>query len=511
MANPELSLSMERNRAVRDTLASRGVLPVAQLDELLAAADAAGRPLGDLLRESGLLTRPELVVELRAALGWDTERVGWAQRAGRDDSDVRLITPDPFDLEALDDLTFKLGRDATLVLGRAESAGTPVGRARWAGLAVDSEIRSDEPGEARSATPDLLSQSSTPPVVVLVDSLLHRAVRERASDLHIEPAGDVLQVRLRVDGVLSLLPPIPAGFELPVISRLKVLANLDLAEHRLPQDGRIRLVVDNRSVDLRISTLPTWSGESAVLRVLDPGAVRTGLDELGLPVDVLAGITAAISRPHGLVLVTGPTGAGKTTTLYAALRRLNQPDVRIITIEDPVEYEIDGVMQVTANPAAGLGFGPALRAMLRQDPDVIMVGEIRDAETARIAVQAALTGHLVLSTLHTNDACGAVTRLIDLGVEPYLVAATVEGVLAQRLVRRLDPSGEGCRGRTGVFEWMPVSNPWRDLVGSGASAAVLRAYCVTHGMRPLADEARRLVKEGLTTADEAARLSADAI
>ena len=509
MANPELNLSIDRNRAVRDALAVRGVVPVARLDELLATADATERPLGDLLRESGLLTRPELAAELRLALGWGTvnDQVGLARWAGRDDA---LITSDPFALEALDDLTFQLGREATLVLGRAEGAAAPVGLARRAGRDVDSEISPDLSSEAPSAKEDLLSQSSTPPVVALVDSLLHRAVRDRASDLHFEPAGEILQVRLRVDGVLAPLPPIPNGLELPVISRLKVLANLDIAEHRLPQDGRIRLVVDERSVDLRISTLPTWSGESVVLRVLDPGAVRTGLDELGLPADVLSGISTAIARPHGLVLVTGPTGAGKTTTLYAALRRLNQPDVRIITIEDPVEYEIDGVMQVTANPAAGLGFGPALRAMLRQDPDVIMVGEIRDPETARIAVQAALTGHLVLSTLHTNDACGAVTRLIDLGVERYLVAAAVEGVLAQRLVRRLDPTTNEFRGRTGVFEWMPVSNAWRDLVGSGASAADLRDHCITHGMRPLANEARRLVEQGLTTAAEAARLSADA-
>jgi type II secretory ATPase GspE/PulE/Tfp pilus assembly ATPase PilB-like protein len=491
-------LPPERNRAVRDALAVRGVVPAPRLDVLLAEAEETNRPLGDLLRESGLLTRPELTAALGTAMAWEPSEVGSPRRrdlpavasAKEDrDDDPRLVTPDPFALEALDDLTFKLGRDATLVLGNLPSAPAPI-----------SHLPS--PISHISSAPI----SQTPPVVALVDSLLHRAVRERASDLHFEPAGDVLQVRLRVDGLLSLLPPVPAGLEAAVVSRLKVLANLDLAEHRLPQDGRLRLEVDGRVVDLRISTLPTWSGESVVLRVLDPGAVRTGLDELGLPPDILAGFSAAIDRPHGLVLVTGPTGAGKTTTLYAALRRLNQPDVRIVTVEDPVEYEIDGVMQVTANPAAGLGFGPALRALLRQDPDVILVGEIRDAETARTAVQAALTGHLVLSTLHTNDAVGAVTRLLDLGIEPYLVAAALEGVLAQRLVRRLDPAtGEG-HGRTGVFEWMPVDEAWRDLVGAGTTGAALRNHVLARGLRPLATEAARLVSAGLTTPAEAARL-----
>jgi type IV pilus assembly protein PilB len=497
-------LPVARNQAVRDSLAARGTVPVERLDRLLAEATATARPLGDLLRESGLLLRPELATELRAAMSWE---VGSARRADRDDDPV-FSTPDPFALEPLDDLTFKLGREATLLLG--EKAGADVPGAP--GTRVGAPLRGALDAEpAPSPAPTTPAEPASAPVITLVDSLLHRAVRDRASDLHFEPVGESLQVRLRVDGVLSLLPPVPSGIEAAVVSRLKVLANLDLAEHRLPQDGRIRFAAEGRAVDLRISTLPTWCGESVVLRVLDPGAVRTGLDELGLPPDILAGFSAAIARPHGLVLVTGPTGAGKTTTLYAALRRLNQSDVRIITVEDPVEYEIDGVMQVTVNPAAGLGFGPALRAMLRQDPDVIMVGEIRDEETARTAVQAALTGHLVLSTLHTNDAVGAVTRLLDLGVEPYLVAAALEGVLAQRLVRRLDPATGELRGRTGAFEWMCVDEPWRDLVAAGATGTELRRHCLAQGLRPLATEARRLVAEGFTTADEAARVTVDPV
>jgi type IV pilus assembly protein PilB len=533
MPPPSLSLPVARNRAVRDALAARGTVPRDRLEAQFVEAESTGRPLGDLLRESGLLLHPELTAELSAAMAC---RVGAARRADRTarglglvetadlpaagparpdrDDTPELVSPDPFALTELDDLTFKLGRDATLVLGHpaeSEGAPAPVGSARLVHhrLGAGGRADRDKPPAPAGLPADLLAEAARQPVVALVDAILHRAVRERASDIHFEPAGDILQVRFRVDGVLALREPIPAGLELAVLSRLKVLANLDIAERRLPQDGRLRLESEGRSVDLRLSTLPTWSGESLVLRVLDPGAVRTGLEELGLPAEVFDGLSAAIARPHGLVLVTGPTGAGKTTTLYAALRRLNQPGVRLITIEDPVEYEIDGVMQVAVNPAAGLGFGPALRAMLRQDPDVIMVGEIRDAETARIAVQAALTGHLVLSTLHTNDAVGAVTRLVDLGVEPYLVAAALEGVLAQRLVRRLDPATGALRGRTGVFEWMPVDDAWRDLVAAGATPAALRAHTRARGGRTLADEARRLVEAGFTTPDEAARVIAD--
>ena len=468
-------------------------IPVAHIDGLTVDPGVLGTIPAEVAIKHRVFPLSRIKGKLVVAVAnpADKEAIAAATFAARHPIEV-VVVPDE-DITRLIDSHFLSLEEQNLITELGEDGVLPH-------ASVHDEAPTDVERRARQA-----------PVVRLVDAVIRRAIRLRASDINIRPLEHGAAIFYRIDGEMMWQRHIPVDLVGPLVCRIKIMSGMNIAEHRLPQDGRIRLVVDNRSVDLRISTLPTWSGESAVLRVLDPGAVRTGLDELGLPVDVLAGITAAISRPHGLVLVTGPTGAGKTTTLYAALRRLNQPDVRIITIEDPVEYEIDGVMQVTANPAAGLGFGPALRAMLRQDPDVIMVGEIRDAETARIAVQAALTGHLVLSTLHTNDACGAVTRLIDLGVEPYLVAATVEGVLAQRLVRRLDPSGEGCRGRTGVFEWMPVSNPWRDLVGSGASAAVLRAYCVTHGMRPLADEARRLVKEGLTTADEAARLSADAI
>jgi type II secretory ATPase GspE/PulE/Tfp pilus assembly ATPase PilB-like protein len=372
----------------------------------------------------------------------------------------------------------------------------------------------------------------------LVDAWLHQAVRERASDLHVEPFEDVLTVRLRVDGTLREIARPSASVAVAAISRLKVLADLNIAERRVPQDGRLRLEVDGRSVDLRVSTLPTCHGESVVLRVLDGEASRRGLEELGLPGPVLAGLNAAIARPNGLVLVTGPTGSGKTTTLYGALRALNTPDRKLITVEDPVEYDLEGVMQVGVHPGIGRTFAATLRAMLRQDPDVLLVGEIRDEETARVAVQAALTGHLVLATLHTNDAPGAVARLADMGVERYLIASALAGVLAQRLVRRLCPhcrharrtspqelhrasiaGGEapaicheaaGCpqcekigyKGRLGLHEWLPVTPALRDLIADGAPSFALREAARETGLITLREAGLRAIAAGETSFDE---------
>jgi len=376
-------------------------------------------------------------------------------------------------------------------------------------------------------------------VIRLVDDLLVAAVRERASDVHFEPFEDTFVVRFRVDGALrTVATPAPA-LATPAISRLKVMADLNIAERRVPQDGRLRVEADGRSVALRLSTLPTQFGESVVLRVLDSEAARLGLDDLGLPPSVLTGVLAAIRRPNGLLLVTGPTGSGKTTTLYGALRALNQIERKILTVEDPVEYELEGVMQVGVHPGIGRTFATTLRAMLRQDPDVILVGEIRDEETARVAVQAALTGHLVLATLHTNDAAGAVVRLADMGVEPYLVASALSGVLAQRLVRRLcrtcrverpvreqerrrlafdalvelperSHEARGCaacgttgyRGRFGVYEWLPITPCLRDLIAEGSPTRLLRDTARAEGMTTLRQAGLRAVCEGETTIDE---------
>ena len=389
---------------------------------------------------------------------------------------------------------------------------------------------------------DLLHLANEAPVVRLVNLLLIEALDARASDVHLESYQDGLHVRYRVDGVLQNAPSPPPHLTAAIISRLKIMAELDIAERRLPQDGRIRLRLQNRQVDVRVSTVPTLRGESVVLRLLDKERGRISLPELGMAPDTLELFTEVVSRPHGIVLVTGPTGSGKTTTLYAAVEMIRTGREKILTVEDPVEYELPGVPQVPVNEKVGMTFGGALRALLRQDPDIILVGEIRDADTAQIATQAALTGHLVLSTLHTNDAPTALTRLLDLDVAAYLVASTVDAVLAQRLVRvicrnckmetrpdkaaarRIDIEaagvtrvwkGAGCdecrgtgfRGRTGIYELVVMDNELRIEVQQRRGSEELRAMAIAKGMRTLLDDGLRAARAGITTLDEVLRVA----
>ncbi|HEV8499791.1 MAG TPA: ATPase, T2SS/T4P/T4SS family [Gemmatimonadaceae bacterium] len=389
---------------------------------------------------------------------------------------------------------------------------------------------------------DLLHLANEAPVVRLVNLLLIEALDARASDVHLESYQDGLHVRYRVDGVLQNAPSPPPHLTAAIISRLKIMAELDIAERRLPQDGRIRLRLQNRQVDVRVSTVPTLRGESVVLRLLDKERGRISLPELGMAPDTLELFTEVVSRPHGIVLVTGPTGSGKTTTLYAAVEMIRTGREKILTVEDPVEYELPGVPQVPVNEKVGMTFGGALRALLRQDPDIILVGEIRDADTAQIATQAALTGHLVLSTLHTNDAPTALTRLLDLDVAAYLVASTVDAVLAQRLVRvicrnckmetrpdkaaarRIDIEaagvtrvwkGAGCdecrgtgfRGRTGIYELVVMDNELRIEVQQRRGSEELRTMAIAKGMRTLLDDGLRAARAGITTLDEVLRVA----
>jgi type IV pilus assembly protein PilB len=555
--------------AIAVLLRDAGLLPPETLAALSEECRITGQPLAGTVVDRGFVSRRELLRGVAEYLG-----LGWAADPPADilektialvpgdlarryavvplDADARsiaLLAADPFDSGMAGELTFALGRDVRLVVADpahiinllrryyAEPATGEPTATRAAGAAG-----ADGEGDGALTEADLARMAGRASVVRFVNLVLSQAIREHASDIHFEPFEEAFKVRCRIDGTLRDVAPPPARLALPVISRLKVLAGLNIAERRVPQDGRIRFAVDGRSVDLRISTLPTQSGESVVLRVLDQSSAPLQLTELGMAAEVAAGLQEVIRRPNGILLVTGPTGSGKTTTLYGCLRLINHPEVKILTAEDPVEYEIEGVMQLPVNAAIGLTFATALRSFLRQDPDVLMVGEIRDLETAQIAIQAALTGHLVLSTLHTNDAAGAITRLIDMGIEPFLLCATLEAVLAQRLVRRICPDcretvmpsaellahfnleptpangrsfyrGRGCancrqsghKGRTGIYEWLRMNEPLRDLVIKRAPAQVLKRTAAEHGMQTLREAGLRTVFDGHTTLEELAR------
>ena len=417
------------------------------------------------------------------------------------------------------------------------------------GLAGDSSpeglVLETGPGNAEGAhvAHDLEALANQPPVVRLVNMLISEAVDLEASDVHLEAEGDGLRVRYRIDGVLQMMPAPPAHLRAAIVSRLKIMAELDIAERRLPQDGRIRLRIGGRELDVRVSTLPTLHGESIVLRLLDAGRRCLGLESLGLAEDTCAQLLRRAARPQGVILTTGPTGSGKTTTLYALVDRLRTGREKVVSVEDPVEYELSGVVQVPVQTRSGLTFARALRSILRQDPDMLLVGEMRDPETAEICVQAALTGHLVLSTLHTNDAPSALTRLLDLGIADYLVTSTVEAVLAQRLVRRTciacavavptDEAslremaadgvtipevrrakgcpacrGTGFRGRTGIYELLVVDEDIRSEVLRRRGSGSIRALAVERGMRPLRADGWRQVAAGMTVPEEVLRVTA---
>jgi type II secretory ATPase GspE/PulE/Tfp pilus assembly ATPase PilB-like protein len=460
---------------------------------------------------------------------------------GREGDRVRVATwLDRVDPQAVDDLRLELGAEIALVAGPEDALRAAIRRVYAAEPETAETViaglgpsRAEPGGGGELALDDLVQLANEAPVVKLVNLLLLEALDARASDVHLEGHAEGLRVRYRVDGVLQDAPTPPGHLKPAIVSRLKIMADLDIAERRVPQDGRIRLKLQDRQVDVRVATVPTLHGESVVLRLLDKERGRIALEDLGMADDTLRVFSEAIGRPHGIVLATGPTGSGKTTTLYAAVDRIRTGREKILTVEDPVEYELAGVAQVPVNDKVGVTFATALRALLRQDPDVMLVGEIRDEETAEIATHAALTGHLVLSTLHTNDAAGALTRLMDLGVAPYLVASTVEAVLAQRLVRRacdackretrpnralLDAlgvpeaelagvsSGAGCDAcRVGIYELLAVNDAIRGELLQRRGAGELRRLAVAGGMRTLRDDGVRLVQAGLTTPEEVLR------
>jgi general secretion pathway protein E len=369
------------------------------------------------------------------------------------------------------------------------------------------------------AVEDLLEAADDAPIVRMLNALLTQAARDGASDIHIEPYERHSSVRFRIDGTLREVVQPNRALHAALISRLKIMAELDIAEKRLPQDGRISLRLGQRAIDIRVSTLPSAHGERAVLRLLDKSQGRLSLESVGMSGDTLQRFSALVQQPHGIILVTGPTGSGKTTTLYAALQTLDATRSNIMTVEDPIEYELAGVGQTQVNPKIDLDFAKSLRAILRQDPDVIMIGEIRDFETAQIAIQASLTGHLVLATLHTNDAASAVTRLHDMGVEPFLLSSSLLGVLAQRLLRKTCTAcaGKGCdacghsgyQGRTGIFELLTTNDEIRTLIHAQASEAQLREAALRNGMQLMREDGERLVHSGISTEEELIRVTRD--
>ena len=548
---------------LREIALEAGLVDQTQADEIWESQATTGKSFAAGLIDAGLADRPailqavadhlhvqyysvvpaepdaEVIRLLKPAQAHKYMVVPVADEAGK----LTLLAKDPFNYGAVNELTFILKRDIELAVGDPEQVEAGVIRSYGEASATSMDDLLGEfeqvEGGAAVTDEDVTKQASQAPIIRFVDLVLQEAVKAKASDIHFEPFEDQFRIRYRIDGSLYEMAPPPKNLASAVIARVKVLSALNIAERRVPQDGRIKTTIGGRAIDLRVSTLPTQFGESVVLRILDKTVVNLSLDALSMQEDIKEGIRAMVGRPNGIFIVTGPTGSGKTTTLYSALREVNTEDVKILTAEDPVEYEVEGIMQVPINHQVGLTFAAALRSFLRQDPDTIMVGEIRDLETAQIAVQASLTGHVVLSTLHTNDAPGAVTRLIDMGLEPFLISASLEGVLAQRLLRRIckgcrtayEPDkevinmldvdaleianrkfyfGKGCpecnrsgyRGRQGLFELMTISDPIRTLITQKSPTLVLKQKAIEVGMRPLREDGLRCIFDGHTTIEE---------
>ena len=564
-ADPTLAVTgLAPDQALGELLVEQGKLGARDLERALAARDELGQRLPEILLQLGLVSETDMALARSRLHGvpyvapadlpetWPeveglrpaflaTHRVLPLAREG---TTLSVALADPGDAFVLKALRLASGLDIQVSV----AASTDIDKAlseRSAAAAVGEEGDESEvdASEFRENLKDLASEA---PVIRLVNTLISRVVDLRASDIHLEPYDDGLHVRYRVDGALDNAEVLAPRQGAAVTSRIKLLAHLDIAERRLPQDGRIRTRVKGRELDLRVSTLPSVYGESVVMRVLDRNSALLNLDDMGMQPETLAQFKAMLARPHGILLVTGPTGAGKTTTLYAGLASLDALTNKIVTVEDPVEYQLPRIVQLQVQAQIGLTFAGALRSILRQDPDIIMIGEMRDGETAQIAVQAALTGHLVLSTLHTNNAASAVIRMLDMEVEPFLITSTVNGVIAQRLVRNLcgrckqpyhpeaawlqstglhrhlapgaplyrsvgcpECRGTGYRGRSGLYELLVVDDALRRAIMEGADATALHALAVRAGMVPLHEDGLRAVARGVTTHEEVLRVTHD--
>jgi type IV pilus assembly protein PilB len=552
---------MDSNQIV-ELFISRGLIDRSLGQDILAEVDNSGKEAAEILADFQVINHrddvwPVVASELGAELvelrNWTppeqllalvpagTARLHGALPVNLTSEGLHVALVDPMNPQTIEDLRFALGRELVLAIAPDYIVEQKINECYGGeGKAMEDILSQLESGaEASMNAADLEAEANSAPIIRYVDLVLFQAIKERASDIHFEPFEKDFKIRYRVDGTLYEMAPPPVHLSIPIISRVKVMSNMNIAERRVPQDGRIVKQVGDRQVDMRVSTLPTQHGESVVLRVLDRSSVNLSLENLALPESIYEYICDTIEKPNGIFIVTGPTGAGKTTTLYAALRRINTIDAKLLTAEDPVEYDIDGIIQIPVNEGIGLTFPRILRAFLRQDPDRIMVGEMRDMDTAQIAIQASLTGHLVLSTLHTNDAPGAVTRLVDMGCEPFLVAASLEGVLAQRLVRTICKSckasyepnesiltqlgvavhelgdkdfftGRGCevcgnsgyKGRRGLYELLDVSDPIRELITDRAPTVVVKQKAMELGMQTLREDGLRNIYLGNTTIEE---------
>ncbi len=552
------------NRNVIDIFVSRGMIDTALGNDMIHEIDASGKDVGEILTDFQVVNTKEDIwpiiaqelgceladltdfmppEELLAVVPAAMARLHGALPLHFDAEGITVALLDPMNPQTVEDLRFALGKEIKVVIAPVHVIEQKINEAYGGGADEGAALAEllgelDKDGKEMSEK-ELAEEANSAPIVRYVDLVIYQAIKERASDIHFEPFEKDFKIRYRVDGALYEMAPPPSHLALPILSRVKVMSNMNIAERRLPQDGRIVKQIGEQQVDLRVSSLPTAYGESVVLRVLDRSNVNLSLGVLGLPQHVEAYVSATIKKPNGIFVVTGPTGAGKTTTLYAALKEINTIDSKILTAEDPVEYDIDGIIQVPVNEGIELTFARILRAFLRQDPDKILVGEIRDLETAQIAIQASLTGHLVLSTLHTNDAAGSVTRLVDMGTEPFLVAASLEGILAQRLVRTIckdckapyEPneailnqlglslhelgnkqfytglgcdscSGSGLRGRRGLFELLDVTDPLAELITDRAPTVQLKQKAIELGMTTLREDGLRNIYEGTTTIEE---------
>ena len=512
------------NTQVTDLFVEQGLLDRSQVEDVLLEATENGKPIAEAIVNQGIVDEHGFYQTIADALGTELidvasleippeilrliptglARLHGALPVGLADNAIKVALADPLDAQAVEDLRFALGRDIHVVIAPTAQIEERLRRHYGEDTSSMEEILKQlgEVGQLMTLVGEDVSganieaEANATPIIRFVDLILYQAIQDRASDIHFEPFQGEFKIRYRVDGALYEMVPPPRHLALPVISRVKVMANMNIAERRLPQDGRIKKNIAGRSIDLRVSTLPTQFGESVVLRVLDRATVNLDLESLGMPDYIRDYILEIIYRPNGIFIVTGPTGSGKTTTLYSCLRKINTLDSKLLTAEEPVEYDLEGIMQVPVNEAIGLSFARVLRTFLRQDPDRIMIGETRDLETGQIAIQASLTGHLVFTTLHTNDAPGAITRLIDMGIEPFLISSTLEAVLGQRLIRKICPQ---CRStyepKATVLEQLNLSS--HDVgdrhfyYGKGCESCNDTGYKGRKGPDPRADQRER--------------------